>query len=51
MTFDVVLHSIKIYVIIMLAFNDFFFYQNPFMNECARKNIPKIPEGQKEGLI
>ena len=50
MTFDVVLHSTKIYVIIMIAFIAFFFYQNRFMNDCARKNIAKTPEGQEDGL-
>ena len=34
----------------MLAFIEFSFYQNRFMNECARKNIAKTPEGQKDGL-
>ena len=50
MTFEVILYFMEICIFIMLSFikNS---SQNQFINECARKNLAKIPEGRKDFLL
>ena len=52
MTFEVILHLIKscVFILLIIVFIDFF-YQNPFINECARKKKANILEPRRLGIM